>query len=125
MFSKCVVLAVLIALVACGGGGGASGSTPVLTPPVVVPPTPAPTLTLALPTNGLNASQLGVLVAQGDALSESIASYYVAARGVPAANVIRVAVPTGSDSMAATAFATLKADIDAKLPAGVQAALVT
>jgi uncharacterized protein (TIGR03790 family) len=121
MVSKIVVLAVLIVLVACGGGGGANGGTPVVTPPVVV----TPTLTLTLPASGLSASQLGILVAQGDALSESIASYYAAARGVPAANVIRVAVPTGSDSMTAAAFATLKADIDAKLPAGVQATLVT
>jgi uncharacterized protein (TIGR03790 family) len=126
MFSKCVVLAVLIVLAACGGGGGgASGGTPVVTPPVVVPPTPAPGLTLTLPASGLNASQLGVLVAQGDPESESIASYYAAARGIPAANVIRVAVPSGSDSMTAAAFATLKADIDAKLPADVQATLVT
>ena len=122
MFSKCVVLALLIVLAACGGGGGANGGTPV-TPPVVV--TPTPTLTLALPPSGMVASQLGVLVAQGDALSESISNYYVTVRGVPAANVIRVVVPSGSDSISASAFATLKADIDAKLPAGVQATLVT
>lgn len=96
-----------------------------VSPPVVVPPSPTATLTLTLPPTGLRAAQLGVLVAQGDALSESIANYYVTARGVPAANVIRVAVPTGSDSITASAFATLKADIDAKLPTGVQATLVT
>lgn len=127
MFSKCVVLALLIPLVGCGGGSGgagASASTPVVTPPGVVP-APVPTLALTLPATGLTASRLGVLVAQGDALSEAIANYYVTARGIPAANVIRVAVPTGLDSMSATAFATLKADIDAKLPAGVQATLVT
>ena len=123
MFSRCVVLALLMLAAACGGGGGAGGT--VVTPPVVVPPSPTPTLTLTLPSTGLRAAQLGVLVAQGDALSESIANYYVTARGVPAANVIRVAVPAGSDSMSASAFATLKADIDAKLPAGVQATLVT
>ena len=124
MFNKTVVLVLLIALAACGGsGGGGTAAAPVITPPVVVPPSPI--LTLALPASGLNASQLGVLVAQGDALSESIANYYATARGIPAANVIRVAVPSGSDSMTATAFATMKADIDAKLPAGVQATLVT
>ncbi len=123
MFSRCVVLALLLLAASCGGGGGAGGT--VATPPVVAPPSPTPTLTLALPSAGLRAAQLGVLVAQGDALSESIASYYVAARGIPPANVIRVAVPTGSDSMAASAFASLKADIDARLPAGVQATLVT
>lgn len=121
MISRYVFLALLIFVGACGGGS-ASTNTPPVTPPVVVSPAP---LALMLPASGINASQLGVLVAQGDALSESIASYYAAARGIPAANVIRVAVPSGSDSMTAAAFAALKADIDAKLPAGVQATLVT
>ncbi len=113
-----LALPLLLCLACCGGGGGA---TAVGTAPA---PTPA-TLTLALPPSGITPQQLAVLVAQGDALSESIASYYASARGIPAANIIRVAVPAGSDSISATAFATLKADIDAKLPAGVQATLVT
>lgn len=121
MISRYVFLALLILVGACGGGS-ASTNTPPAAPPVVASPA---LLTLMLPASGINAAQLGVLVAQGDALSESIASYYVAARGIPAANLIRVAVPSGSDSMTAAAFAALKADIDAKLPAGVQATLVT
>ncbi len=126
MFSKCVVLALMMLLAACGGAGGGLSTSAAVSPPVVVPaPTPTPTLTLALPSSSITAAQLGVLVAQGDALSESIADYYVAARGIPAANVIRVAVPPGTDSLTAAEFATLKADIDAKLPAGVQATLVT
>lgn len=87
-------------------------------------PTPS-TLVLNLPKQGLLPSELAVIVAQGDANSEAIASYYITARGIPAANVIRVTVPTGSDSMSSAAFTTLKASIDAQLPSNVQATLLT
>lgn len=71
------------------------------------------------------AAELGVIVAEGDALSEAIAAEYQAARGIPAANVIRVKLNTGAESITAAEFALLKAEIDAKLPAGVQATLLT
>lgn len=110
-------LATALALGACGGGGGDAGA-------------PAngggsSSLTLQLPRRALAASELAVLVAQGDALSEAIASYYQSARGIPAANIVRVKLPVSSDAISSSAFAALKADIDAKLPAGVQATLVT
>lgn len=92
-----------------GGGGGGVGQT----------------LTLSLPNNGLVPADLAVLVAEGDALSEAVGAAYVAARGIPAANLIRVRVNTGQDAMSAAAFAVLKADVDARLPAGVQATLLT
>jgi uncharacterized protein (TIGR03790 family) len=99
----------LALLAACGGGGGGTDvTTPVITPVAA-----------------LAASDLAVLVADGDATSEAIGAAYAQARGVPAANVIRVAVPRGSDTITAAAFATLKAQLDAQLPAGVQATLVT
>jgi uncharacterized protein (TIGR03790 family) len=66
-----------------------------------------------------------VLIAEGDATSEAIARAYQAARGIPEANMIRVAVPAGSDVISAADFATLKAAVDAKLPASAQATLVT
>ncbi len=105
-----VVLLALALLTACGGGGGGgdAGSTTTTTP---VP--------------ALAATHLAVLVAEGDATSEAIGAAYQAARGVPAAQVIRLAVPRGSDTITAAAFATLKAQLDAALPAGVQATLVT
>ncbi len=104
------LLAVTLALAACGGGGGgAGGSTPIAAPP-------APTL---------NASQLAVLVAEGDAVSEAIGQAYLRLRGVPAANLIRLPVPRGVAAMSTAEFATLKASLDAQLPAGVQATLVT
>lgn len=131
-----------LALAACGGGGGAGSSTaaevaviapstpvaPVTSEPVVpaTPSTPAvSTLTLSLPRHGLSAADLGVIVAEGDPLSEAVAAYYQSARGVPAANIVQVKLNTGSDTLSAADFAAVKAEIDAKLPAGVQATLVT
>ena len=95
-------------LSSCGGGGGSAGS----------PVTPAE------PT-ALSASVLAVLVAEGDATGEAIAAAYQQARGVPAANIVRVPVPTGSDSITPEAFATLKAAVDARVPAATQALLLT
>jgi len=113
------VLASLL-LVACGGGGG--GGT---APPVEVQPTPLSTLTLTLPAHGIGPSQLAVIVAAGDPVSEAIATSYQQKRGIPTANIIRVTLPTTSASITSASFATLKADIDAKLPAGIQATLLT
>lgn len=110
----------LTLLSACGGGGGGGsgggdgGGGGI-----------GQTLTLALPVNGLAPSDLAVVVAEGDALSEAVGAAYVAARGVPAANLIRVRVNTAQDAIPAADFALLKSDIDAKLPAGTQATLLT
>lgn len=107
-------------LSACGGGGGGAsnggdgGGGGV-----------GQTLTLTLPASGLTPADLAVVVAEGDALSEAIGAAYVAARGVPAANLIRVRVNTAQDALSAADFSLLKTDIDARLPAGVQATLLT
>ncbi len=105
-----------------GGGGGASGTAGGGS-------TDAggigQTLTLSLPTNGLAPADLAVLVAEGDPLSEAVGAAYLAARGVPAANLIKVKLGTASDSLSVAEFAALKADVDARLPAGVQATLLT
>jgi uncharacterized protein (TIGR03790 family) len=109
-------------LVSCGGGGG-GGPAPADTTPVS-PGGPALTAT-TLPRSGLVAADLAVIVAQGDATSEAIALYYQQARGIPEANMIRVPVPTGSPVIGSSDFAALKAAIDARLPATVQATLLT
>ncbi len=110
-------------LSACGGGGsgsaGSSGTTTEAAPPGI-----GQTLTLTLPASGLAAADLGIIVADGDAVSEAMAAAYVAARGVPAANVIRVKVNTSVASLSAADFLLLKSDIDARLPASVQATLL-
>jgi len=90
----------------------------------VTPVTPA-SLTLSLPARSISAGQLAIIVAAGDPLSEAIASYYQTARGIPAANIIRVTLATGADTISAADFAALKAELDAKLPSPVQATLLT
>lgn len=102
-------LLALLLLAACGGGGG--GSAPPSDPPDTAPP--------------LTANELAVLVAEGDATGEAIAEAYRQARGVPAANIVRVPVDSRRDEMTVAEFATLKAAVDARLPPQVQATLVT
>ena len=107
-------LAILL-LAACGGGGGGDGN-------LVAPVAP---LMLSLPRSGIDAAGLAVIVAEGDPQSEAISAYYQAARGIPAANIIHVKLPTSADQISAADFAALKAAVDAKLPAAVQATLLT
>ncbi len=103
-----------LALAACGGGGTAA------TTAAVPSPSPSPT-----PAPSLAASHLAVLIAAGDATSEAIGLAYQQARGIPDAHLIRLAVPRGSDTISAAEFTLLKASLDAQLPAGVQATLLT
>lgn len=123
-------------LAACGGGGASNGdSTQVAAlvaaspaasaspPPAAMLPTSA--LPPTLPRASLAAADLAVLIAEGDALSEAIGLAYQRARAIPQANMVRVPVPAGSDVISEAAFATLKAAIDARLPAQAQATLVT
>ena len=104
----------ILLLAACGGGGGDRSQT--------VPVAP---LMLNLPRSGIDAAGLAVIVAEGDPQSEAISAYYQAARGIPAANIIHVKLATGADQISAADFAALKAEVDAKLPAAVQATLLT
>lgn len=111
---------------ACGGGGGGAGGS-ATTGTSGAAGGIGQTLTLSLPANGLAPADLAVIVAEGDALSEAVGAAYVAARGVPAANLVKVKLGTASDVISAADFATLKADIEAKLQAsapGVQATLL-
>ncbi|CAN5219595.1 hypothetical protein BH11PSE10_BH11PSE10_14880 [soil metagenome] len=135
----CLSLVSATALIGCGGGGGggATAAAALSSSPVPITSTPVPgsptsaatsaasTLRLSLPRRGLVATDLAVIVAEGDALSEAVGAYYQKARGIPAANLIRVRLATGVAAISAAEFATLKAEIDAKLPAGVQATLLT
>lgn len=123
-FGLCWLLPALLG--ACGGGGGGTSSGSGGDPPPTGGGT-GQTLTLTLPASGLAPADLAVIVAEGDALSEAAGAAYVAARGVPAANLIRVRVNTASATLSAADFALLKTDIDAKLAAaapGVQATLL-
>ena len=106
-----VLPGLLALLTGCsGGGGGGAGGVAVPTAPVV----------------GFGAGQLAVLIAEGDPTSEAIALAYQRARGIPDAHMIRVSLPRpAADTLSAADFATLKASIDARLPAQVQATLLT
>jgi len=114
----------LTLLTACGGGGG-GGSDGVGSGGGSGGSGIGQTLTLTLPASGLAAADLAVVVAEGDVLSEAVGAAYVAARGIPAANLIRVKVDTGRASISASDFSLLKSDIEAKYPAGIQATLLT
>lgn len=119
LFTAGLAAALASMLSACGGGGGGADATPTPTEP------PPSSLTLNLPRHGLQASDLAVIVAEGDALSEGAAAHYQTVRGIPAANIIKVRLPGTGDAISAAAFATLRAEIEAKLPAGIQATLLT
>jgi uncharacterized protein (TIGR03790 family) len=85
----------------------------------------APAQPPALPRTGLAAADLAVLYAAGDATSEAIARAYQQARGLPEANLVSVKLPGSGDTISEIDFGRLKADLDARLPAGIQATLVT
>lgn len=111
-------------LAACGGGGGAAGTAGDGGTGAGL----GQTLLLTLPPSGLGPADLAVVVAEGDPLSEAVGAAYVAARGVPTGNLVRVRVDTSSATISAAAFALLKANIDAQLATaapGVQALLLT
>lgn len=113
--SRTALLAACLALAAilfsgCGGGGGGAAGPGTGTSPVSA---------------ALGPADLAVLFADGDATSEAIARAYQQARGIPEANMLRVTLPTRNDVIISADFNTLKTSIDARLPAGVQATLIT
>lgn len=118
-FHRLPLLSLLAWLTACDGGGGGGSSVP-------NPDSSSggsgigQTLTLTLPASGLAAADLAVVVAEGDALSEAVGAAYVAAGGIPAANLIRVKVNAASAPIPAVDFSLLKSDIEAKYPAGIR-----
>ena len=85
------------------------------------------TLVVSLPNHGLVAAQLGLVVIAGNSASEAMAAYYQQARGVPAANIVKVSLPAGVTASAGLDVATfnqLKAAVDAAMPGTVQALLL-
>ena len=150
---RLLLLAAGLGLAACGGGaegaaaslatppGALAGAAPAAVSstavgPVASPdsradpvaPEPgakAPLTAPALPRAGLDAADLAVLIKAGDPLSEAIALAYQRARNIPEAQMIRVDLAGDSDAISAADFAVFKAALDARLPATVQATLVT
>ena len=65
--------------------------------------------------------QLGLVINDEDPASVAAGEYYRKARGIPAANVVHVRIPGRPARIDAAQFRLLKQEIDAGLPAHVQA----
>lgn len=72
----------------------------------------------------LGARQLAVVINENDPASIDVGAHYVKVRDVPAENVIRVRLPHGLARIGREQFEALRAQIDAQVPAGVQALLL-
>ncbi len=68
----------------------------------------------------LGAAQLGLVINVNDPLSERIGAYYQQRRAIPAANVVRVRLPVNG-AITRPEFESAYAEMNRKLPAGVQA----
>jgi uncharacterized protein (TIGR03790 family) len=85
-----------------------------------MPDGPAPPPTVLLPRAGIDAAELVVLINDDDPQSVAVAAHYQAARGIPAANMIHLKAPVANNWPRAD-FLTVKAQVDAAIPAGTQA----
>lgn len=92
---------------------------------LAVPVAPATLPVLSLPRSGLSGDQLAVIVNSKDPLSQKIAAYYARQRDIPAENIISIAFAPRRNTLSANEFAKLKAQVDAKTPARVQAYALT
>jgi len=114
-----------IALAACGGGGSAGNTTSPPGSTDAAAPAPITATAPPVPRAGITAAELALVVAEGDATSEAVARAYQRARGIPDAQLIRVPVPTDRDAMGVDDFNRLRSAVEAQLPEGVQATLLT
>lgn len=74
-----------------------------------------------VPAVALGPAELAVVVNTADPFSVEIGDYYARRRGIPRANVIPVTLPAGRPDITRADFEAAKADLDARLPATVQA----
>lgn len=73
----------------------------------------------------LGQEEMAVVINDLDPLSRKIGQYYQERRHIPAINIIRVRFQPGNSNMTRKEFDQLKADVDAKTPANVQAYALT
>jgi uncharacterized protein (TIGR03790 family) len=76
---------------------------------------------VALPPVGLRARDLAVVVNDADPASLEVGRYYAAQRGIPAERVIHVRFTAGQEAMSFADFQRVRAVLDAKVGADVQA----
>ncbi len=86
---------------------------------------PAEPVLTHFPQPGLDADQLGVIVNDDDPDSVAVAAYYMAKRGIPAANLIHVRFKPGGSTLSRETFVNLKRQVDRKTPKDVQAYALT
>lgn len=80
---------------------------------------------LILPKNSLIPDDLAIIVNERDRLSRDVAKYYQDRRGIPSANVLRIAFDPGKSVMSRSEFARIKAEVDRMTPGHVQAFVLT
>ncbi|HUM18050.1 MAG TPA: TIGR03790 family protein [Candidatus Nitrosotalea sp.] len=73
------------------------------------------------PVDALTASQLGVVINDADPQSVEVGEYYARRRGIPWANVVHVTLPVGQDEITRQELEAARAQVDARIPAHVQA----
>jgi uncharacterized protein (TIGR03790 family) len=77
------------------------------------------------PASTLGPQHLALIINDEDPQSRRIAEYYLTRRHIPASNVIHVKFRPGNDVMRPQTFSVLKAQLDAQVPASVQAYVLT
>lgn len=75
--------------------------------------------------DGINASNLALVVNDADALSVQVANLYAEMRGIPRTNILHVNFAPGSTVMTPAAFQLMKQTLDAATPANIQGYLLT
>jgi uncharacterized protein (TIGR03790 family) len=77
------------------------------------------------PATALEASELAIIINEADPLSIAIGRYYQQRRGIPEANIVRVRFDASQTTLGEQQFKALKAEVDARTPAAVQAFALT
>lgn len=77
------------------------------------------------PKAALGPDEVAVIVNDDDPLSRKIGEYYRERRGIPAANMIHVRFSAAAPVLSRAEFTRVKADADRKIPAAVQALVLT
>ena len=73
------------------------------------------------PAVALGPEQTAVIVNTADPYSVEIGAYYARRRGIPPGNVVFVTLPVGEDEISRQDFESARAEVNARLPATIQA----
>ncbi len=79
---------------------------------------------VAVASNGMTSADVGIVINTADPLSAQIGAYYAQRRHIPPANIARVQFEV-SAALSPAEFRRIKAQVDAQLPASVQAYALT